>query len=93
MIEKIPSIELNEGIPSNIDFDEFLEVSRRIIYDLMTQPEGDKHIANLFVKGVFIESTLFKIYFIKVNKRQTSVSMPNTLHFSNLRETNNRSPS
>ena len=74
MIEKIPSIELNEGIPSNIDFDEFLEVSRRIIYDLMTQSEDAKHISDLFAKG-----SLHRMYIVQnifhQGKQTTNISL------------------
>ena len=54
MIKTIPSIELNEGIPSDIDSGEFLDVSTRnliVLDDLMTQSGGDKRIADLFTKG------------------------------------------
>ena len=54
MIKTIPGIELNEGIPSDIDSGEFLDVSTRnliVLDDLMTQSGGDKRIADLFTKG------------------------------------------
>ena len=53
MIKTIPGIELNEGIPTNIDFVEFLDVSTRIrivLNDLITQTGADKRIADLFTK-------------------------------------------
>ena len=49
MIKIIPGIELNECIPSDIDSDEFLDVSTRnrmVLDDLMTQPGGYKRIAD-----------------------------------------------
>ena len=54
MIKTIPGIELNEGIPKNIDKEGFLDVSQRnliVLDDLMNQSGKDKHIANLFTKG------------------------------------------
>ena len=53
MIKTIPGIELNEGIPSDIDSGEFLDVSTRnliVLDDLMTQSGEDKRIADLFTK-------------------------------------------
>ena len=54
MIRTIAGIELNEGIPSDIDSDAFMDVSERnliVLDDLMDQWGGDKRIANLFTKG------------------------------------------
>ena len=54
MIKIIPGIELNEGIPSDIDSGEFLDISTQnliVLDDLITQSGGDKRIADLFTKG------------------------------------------
>ena len=54
MIKTIPGIELNEGIPEDIDEEGFLDVSQRnlvVLDDLMDQSGKDKCIANLFTKG------------------------------------------
>ena len=43
-----------EGIPSEIDSRDFLDVNKRnliVLDDLMAQSGGDKRIANLFTKG------------------------------------------
>ena len=54
MIDIIPSIEFYEGIPSEIDSRDFLDVNKRnliVLGDLMAQSGGEKRIANLFTKG------------------------------------------
>ena len=54
MIDTIPGIEFYEGIPSEIDSRDFLDVNKRnliVLDDFMTQSGGDKRIANLFTKG------------------------------------------
>ena len=54
MIDTIPGIEFFEGIPSEIDSRDFLDVNKRnliVLDDLMAQSGGDKRIANLFTKG------------------------------------------
>ena len=54
MIDTIPGIELYEGMPSEIDSRDFLDVNKRnliVLDDLMAQLGGDKRIANLFTKG------------------------------------------
>ena len=54
MIDTIPGIEFYEGIPSEIDSRDFLDVNKRnliVLDDLMAQSAGDKRIANLFTKG------------------------------------------
>ena len=73
MIETIPGIELND-MPSDIDCDEFLDVSTRIIYDLMTQSEDAKHISDLFAKG-----SLHRMYIVQnifhQGKQTTNISL------------------
>ena len=54
MIKAIPGIEFKEGIHSDIDSDEYLDVSTRnliVLDDLMAQSGEDKHIADIFTKG------------------------------------------
>lgn len=54
MIKTIPGIELNEGTPTDIDKDHFLDVSKQnliVLDNLMAQSDGDKRIADLFTKG------------------------------------------
>ena len=75
MIDTIPGIEFYEGIPSEIDSRDFLDVKRNLIVldDLMAQSGGDKRIANLFaITETYQLSTLSKIYFIKEQKQETS---------------------
>ena len=53
MIDTIPGIELYEGMPSEIDSRDFLDVNKRnliVLDDLMAQLGGDKRTANLFTK-------------------------------------------
>ena len=54
MIDTIPGVEFYEGIPSEINSRDFLDVSKRnliVLDDLMALSGGDKRIANLFIKG------------------------------------------
>ena len=56
MIKTILGIELNEGIPSDIDCDRFLDVSTRnliVLDDVIAQSGEDKRIAYLFTKGSY----------------------------------------
>ena len=82
MIKTIPDIELNEGIPSDIDSGEFLDVSTRnliVLDDLMTQSRGDKRIADLFTKGSHRNLSVIYIVqniFHQGRELETSVSMP-----------------
>ena len=53
MIKTILGIERNEGIPSNIDCDRFLDVSTRnltVLDDVIAQSGEDKNIANLLTR-------------------------------------------
>ena len=51
MTATIPGIELNEGIPDDIDEKDILGVSERsfvVVDDLMAQSRADKRISDLF---------------------------------------------
>ena len=50
----MPGIELNQGIPEDIDEPDYLDVSQRnviVLDNLMAQSGKDKRIGDLFTKG------------------------------------------
>ena len=54
MMRTMPGIELNQGIPDDIDNADYLDVSQRnliVLDDLMAQSGKDKRISDLFTKG------------------------------------------
>jgi hypothetical protein len=54
MLRTMPGIEFNQGIPDDIDNEDYLDVSQRnliVLDDLMAQSSKDKRIADLFTKG------------------------------------------
>ena len=54
MMRTMPGIEFNQGIPDDIDSEDYLDVSQRNLItldDLMAQSAKDKRISDLFMKG------------------------------------------
>ena len=54
MMRTMPGIELNQGIPDDIDNADYLDVSQRnliVLDDLMAQSGKDKRISDLFTRG------------------------------------------
>jgi len=54
MKETVPNIEFVQGIPQDIDRDDFFDVNKRnmvILDDMMTAAAGDAKIADLFTEG------------------------------------------
>ena len=52
MIDTIPGIEFHEGMPSEFESHDFLDVNNHnliVLDDLIAQSGGDKRIANLFM--------------------------------------------
>ena len=97
IINTVSGIELSEGITSNIDCNDFLDVSERnfiVLDDLMDQSWGDKRIANLFSRS--LHRNLVVIYIVRnifhqdKKKTETSVLVLTILCFLCLPEINNK---